>query len=286
MAQNPMIEQAKQGNVSAITALMNRLLKSQGMLANVEREGDRLEVLIESDLRSLDDEVRVPKRQVLVRMLKKWFRTLEVQTISKITISWQQAGFDAPAWTEEISLLDDDTDITDITDIPQNGGGAASQERPRIPPLPIFPPKSMRNDEQRDRSSEKISSTSETDLDEIFGEVSHPVSLPNIPTRQNFSSESEYKQPFPEAEPFFLADVPAIPDSSPTDEGISDFQSPKFTFNPRTLTTIFTTPSFAIQLIQYVLICGVIILTLRGIHGVFGGGKAPKAASIETHTIV
>jgi len=286
MAQNPMIEQAKQGNVSAITALMNRLLKSQGMLANVEREGDRLEVLIESDLRSLNDEVRVPKRQVLVRMLKKWFLTLEVQTISTITISWQQAGFDAPAWTEEISLLDDDTDITDITDIPQNGGGASSQERPKIPPLPIFPPKSMRHDEQRDRSSANLSSTSETDLDAIFGEESQPVSLPNIPQRQNFNSEAAYQQPMPESEPFFLADVPAIPDPMPTDAGISDFQSPKFTFDPRTLTTIFTTPSFTIQLIQYIVICGVIILTLRGIHGVFGGGKAPKAASIETHTIV
>lgn len=59
MTQNPLVEQAKQGNVNAIASLMNRLLKSQAMLANVEREGDRLEILIESDLRSLDDEVRI-----------------------------------------------------------------------------------------------------------------------------------------------------------------------------------------------------------------------------------
>ncbi|NUN63179.1 hypothetical protein HCU40_00090 [Pseudanabaena biceps] len=60
MPQNPLVEKAKQGNVNAIASLMNRLLKSQAMLANVEREGDRLEILIESDLRSLDDEVRIP----------------------------------------------------------------------------------------------------------------------------------------------------------------------------------------------------------------------------------
>ena len=53
MTTNPLVEQAKQGNVNAISSLMNRLLKSQAMLANVEREGDRLDILIESDLRSL-----------------------------------------------------------------------------------------------------------------------------------------------------------------------------------------------------------------------------------------
>lgn len=151
MAQNPMIEQARQGNVAAITDLMNRLLKSQGMLANVEREGDHLEVLIKSDksyLRSLDDELQVPNRQVLMRMLEKLFSTLEVQAISRITISWQQTGFDKPVWTEEISLLNNDTNINHMTDATQNGGIDSSQERLTIPPLPIFPPKSMRDDEQ------------------------------------------------------------------------------------------------------------------------------------------
>ena len=94
MAANPLVEKAKQGDVNAIASLMNRLLKSQGMLANVEGEGDCLEILIESDLRSMDDEVRIPKRQVLVGMLKKWFITLEVQNISSIKISWQQTGFE------------------------------------------------------------------------------------------------------------------------------------------------------------------------------------------------
>ena len=289
MAQNPMIEQARQGNVAAITDLMNRLLKSQGMLANVEREGDHLEVLIKSDksdLRSLDDELQVPNRQVLMRMLEKLFSTLEVQAISRITISWQQTGFDKPVWTEEISLLNNDTNINHMTDATQNGGIDSSQERLTIPPLPIFPPKSMRDDEQHHHSSTSLSSNSETELDAIFSGESQPVSLPNSHQVQNFSSEAEYKHPLPELEPFFLADVPGIPDIITPDAGVSDFQTHRFAFDPRTLKTIFTTPSFVVQLIQYLVICGIIILTLRGIHSVFGGGKAPKAISIETHTIV
>ncbi|MCA6543731.1 MAG: hypothetical protein IM576_10835, partial [Pseudanabaena sp. M074S1SP2A07QC] len=138
MTQNPLVEQAKQGNVNAIASLMNRLLKSQAMLANVEREGDRLEILIESDLRSLDDEVRIPNRQVLVGMLKKWFITLEVKNVSTISVSWQQTGCDEPAWTEEIYLVEQED-----LNINENGGITESRQRPKIPPLPVLSLKSM-----------------------------------------------------------------------------------------------------------------------------------------------
>jgi len=117
MSQNPLIEQAQQGDVNAITSLMNRLLKSQGLLANVERYGDRLDILIETDQRSLDDEIRIPKRPVLVEMIRKWFITIEVQTVSKIKVSLQKPGFDEPDWTEEIALIE-----CEDQNISQNGG--------------------------------------------------------------------------------------------------------------------------------------------------------------------
>ena len=280
MAQNPLVEQAKQGNVNAIASLMNRLLKSQGMLANVERDGDRLEILIESDLRSLDDEVRIPKRQVLVRMIKKWFVTLEVKTVSAIKISWQQTGSHEPAWTEEIYLIEPLIELgieplieLEEQDIRQNSGVEESQGRPKV--LPTLIPKSRAG--QSDLSSDRYDSdnnpaSSNPDLDEMFGETSHPNDLISDLETTRFQQDSEFIIP---------TDVPSVPES------ISDFQSePTVSSRGFSLQTFLQTPNFAIQFLQYCIVCAIIILTVRGIHAAFGSSKAPKAASIDTHQIV
>ncbi|PZO42211.1 MAG: hypothetical protein DCF19_08200 [Pseudanabaena frigida] len=277
MAQNPLIEQAKQGNVSAIASLMNRLLKSQGMLANVEREGDRLEILIESDLRSLDDEMRIPKRQVLVGMLKKWFVTLEVQTISSISISWQQTGSDEPAWTEEVFL----TEPEDL-DISQNGGISMEPQRPRIPPLPVLP-MLERNNLSGDRTNENNPENSSPDLDTMFGEANSPESLPNFIPTTNLDDTSVNSRSSKEAELLFLSDVPSIPDS----EDITNFQTETESLPSQPYWQILLkTPSLTMQFVHYCVLCVIIIAGLRGIHSVFGSSKAPKATSISIHNIL
>jgi hypothetical protein len=256
MTQNPLVEKAKQGHVNAIASLMNRLLKSQAMLANVERDGDRLEILIESDLRSLDDEVRIPNRQVLVGMIKKWFITLEVKTVSSITVSWQQTGFEEPAWTEEIYLVEQaDRNIS------ENGGITEPARSPRIPPLPVFPPKAML--ERNDRSDRDNNlSASSPDLDEMFGDTSFPEPLPNVNETNYLGSDLEN------------ADLSQD----------SDFQSE--TANNVSLQALLKTPIFALQIAQYVVVCVLIIASLRGIHSVFGTSKVPKAASISPQLVI
>ncbi len=259
MTQNPLVEQAKQGNVNAIASLMNRLLKSQAMLANVEREGDRLEILIESDLRSLDDEVRIPNRQVLVGMLKKWFVTLEVKNVSMISVSWQQTGFDEPAWTEEVYLVEQE----DIN-INENGGITEARQRPRIPPLPVLPLKSMHDRSDR-ANSENNPPASSPDLDEMFGDTSFPEPLPNIYATNDLDSDLENTH-------------------SSQDR---DFQSETTSSaNNIAWQGLLKTPIFTIQLAQYVVICVLIIAALRGIHAVFGSSKAPKAASISPQLVI
>ncbi len=99
-----LLELARQGNVQVLSALMNRLLKPQGMMADVSRQEARLEILIESDLLSPDDDPRVPNQEVLVAMVRKWFTKLGVRTISRVSVSWQQAGQEVPAWTQEFPL--------------------------------------------------------------------------------------------------------------------------------------------------------------------------------------
>ena len=282
MTQNPLVEQAKQGNVNAIASLMNRLLKSQAMLANVERDGDRLEILIESDLRSLDDEVRIPNRQVLVGMLKKWFVTLEVKTVSRISVSWQQTGFDEPAWTEEIYLVEQED-----RNISENGGITETQQSPRIPPLPVLPQKSMieRNVRSDHTNSENNPPASSTDLDEMFGDTSFPESLPNINSTNSLDPDLVKMRSAKEAELLFFSDVPLSPDSIES----SDFHSEATTPSANNISwqdLIIRTPVFAIQLAQYVVVCAIIIATLRGIHTVFGSSKAPKAVSVSPQLVI
>jgi hypothetical protein len=278
MTQNPLVEQAKQGNVNAIASLMNRLLKSQAMLANVERDGDLLEILIESDLRSQDDEVRIPNRQVLVGMLKKWFVTLEVKNVSVISVSWQQTGFDEPAWTEEIYLIEREDLNTN-----ENGGITEARQRPRIPPLPVLPLKSMHDRSDR-VNSENNPPASSPDLDEMFGDTSFPESLPDTNSTDYLNSSLAKKRAAKEAELLFFSDVPLSADSTESSDLHAETNTPSVT--NISWQALIRTPVFALQLAQYVVVCVIVIATLRGIHAVFGSSKAPKTASISTQLVI
>lgn len=290
MTQNLLVEQAKKGHINAIAALMNRLLKSQGMLANVERDGDCLDVLIESDLRSLDDEVRVPKRQILVGMLKKWFLTLEVQTVSRIKISWQQAGSEKPAWTEEVILVSPTPNapenvLEDNPDNLDNNPGASLNSPPS------------------DRSNKATTATvANPDLDEMFAEISV-----DVPESSNFQTESLLQLDIPligdtgDAENTSIenaiADITDITDiaedttqntsAEAISEVINDDQSQQISPTKSfAWQVLFQTPSFTIQVLQYIVACVLIIIALRGIHAAFGGGKAPKTATAIAEMIL
>lgn len=294
MTQNPLVEQAKEGNISAIASLMNRLLKSQGMLANVERSGDRLDILIESDLRSLDDEMRIPKRQVLVGMLKKWFITLEVQNVSTIVISWQQAGASEPAWTEEVVLVETEIQLNqESPQVSQNSGVMTASEPRKLPPLPVFPPKPMseRNLPTGDRPLSldvQLPSTQTTvspDLDEMFGDTDgfggfdnteiavNPLAPP--PDLNSISTSAIGESPS-----ILLSDIPAEPNLT------DSLSSTKTSVGNFSWQSLLTTPSVPFQFLQYLVVCAILVLGIRGIHAALGGGaKGAKPAAIAPELI-
>lgn len=299
MTQNPLVEQAKEGNISAIASLMNRLLKSQGMLANVERIGDRLDVLIESDLRSLDDEMRVPKRQVLVGMLKKWFITLDVQNVSTIVISWQQAGSVEPAWTEEVALVETENRLDqEPSEISQNSGVIPTTEPRKLPPLPVFPPKPMleRNSPTGDRplsldAQLPIAPKASPDLDEMFGDtdgfdgfdVSDNTAIAIEPLVQP-------PMPSPNLDPFptlndetnaLLSDMSVETELTAPDSAANLPSDRQFSWQ-----SLLSTPSVSFQFLQYLVVCAIIVVGLRGIHAALGGGtKAAKPAAIAPELV-
>ncbi|AFY69791.1 hypothetical protein Pse7367_1502 [Thalassoporum mexicanum PCC 7367] len=103
---NRLLEQARQGNVKVIAALMNRQLKSQGMMADIHRDAGCLDILIESDRPSLTADYKVPNQEALVTMIEKWLLALEVKSIAKARVSWQLSGQEKPAWRKEFWLAE------------------------------------------------------------------------------------------------------------------------------------------------------------------------------------
>lgn len=311
MTQNEIVEQAKQGNVKAIASLMNRLLKSQGMLATLERTGDRLDILIESDLRSPDDEIRIPKRPILVGMLRKWFLTLEIQNITTVAIAWQKTGFDEPVWTEEIRLGEANLEDEDIT-----AGTMRSPQKMPLPPLPNFSAKSNNQEAILPKTAApKINTTAaSSDLDEMFGNgfgvgvgddtgsaIASNFAGAN-PSDGDFSFDDitditlGETSPIPKSRPIaqgrstggdslLLSDTSPITNASLTDSQFPDSQAPdsqapdsspnfEVSLPPRNL---FTTANFQWQFLQYLVVCAVVIISLNLIHRVLGSIPTPKS---------
>ena len=282
MTQNEIVEQAKQGNVKAIAALMNRLLKSQGMLATLERTGDSLDILIESDLRSPDDEIRVPKRPILVGMLKKWFITLEIQGINIVTIAWQKTGLDEPVWTEEIRL--GESNLADSEDI--TAGTERSPQKMPLPPLPTLVTKAnnapIQNTVAAQNTIATSNATASPDLDEMFGgnfddDASDEIS-DDIGGDMNGAIASNFN-----SDVLLLSDVPPIPDANFTDVELTNSQSSNPQNSPSVNAidlpprNLLTTANFQWQFLQYLAVCAIIIFSLNLIHRVLGSSPNPNS---------
>jgi hypothetical protein len=96
MTKPNLLELAKQGNPRAIAALMNHSLKPKGIVATVESQGDRLQVLLEA--------AQTPNQQVLTSFVKNGLSQLNVSSIKSVHISGRQTGADRPAWTQAVDF--------------------------------------------------------------------------------------------------------------------------------------------------------------------------------------
>ena len=269
-------------------------------------------------------------------MIKKWFVTIEVQTVSSLKISWQQTGAEEPAWTEEIFLVEQeaqDTEETQINnvsdpnavgnaldDVLGNGGLSELKARLTIPPLPVLPRRAMPEQSSTqqsntqlpmheqfstelpipEQSSDRLNSdfsTTSPDLDAMFGEPNVSESLQSISVPEYLSSDLENPQSFQNPEVLFLADVsPAEMAATEIDKKIDEkideelnqeFNQEVSNSEPEEISPainplrkiLLETPSIPIQFAQYVVVCAVIILALRGIHAALGTTKIPKTTS-------
>ncbi|WP_392477672.1 hypothetical protein [Nostoc sp. C110] len=96
MTQPNILELAKQGDVDAITSLMNRHLHPKGITAKVAFQDAWLEVTLES--------AQVPNQQILVAFIRKGLTGLGAASIENVKIYGQQTGKKFPSWTKEFNL--------------------------------------------------------------------------------------------------------------------------------------------------------------------------------------
>ena len=123
-------ELAKQGDVKAIAALINRALQPQGITAKVKLEDNCLQVMLES--------TPVPDRQFCITLITKGMRRLGVASIESVRIFGRHKGEDFPAWTEELPLspLDSQSDLVASPAQPSlTSPQAATPFEPEISPL-------------------------------------------------------------------------------------------------------------------------------------------------------
>ncbi|MFB2837762.1 EcsC family protein [Floridanema evergladense] len=89
-------ELAKQGDVNALTKLINQWLNSQSITAKANLKNDYLQIKVES--------AQVPEQDSVVSVIREGLIGLSIQFCQKVKIFGQQTGDDFPDWQEEFEL--------------------------------------------------------------------------------------------------------------------------------------------------------------------------------------
>jgi len=94
MTNSNVIERARQADPEAIAALMNHSLQSKGITASVARDGDRLEVLLDSDSET--------NRSLLTTFVSNGLKNLNVSSIRTATVRGTKQG--SVVWEDTVSV--------------------------------------------------------------------------------------------------------------------------------------------------------------------------------------
>ncbi|WP_017651629.1 DUF4429 domain-containing protein [Fortiea contorta] len=94
---NP-IELAKQGNVQAITFLINRSLQSKGITAQTVLKDDCLQIMLEA--------VQIPDQKTLASFINTGVTALKIVSIKKLMVYGRQVGEEIPAWKQEFEIYE------------------------------------------------------------------------------------------------------------------------------------------------------------------------------------
>lgn len=142
MSAQEILTLAQQGNPIAIATLLNYLTQRQGMKVRVQRQGDRLHVLLEAG--------SVPNPHEMMAMVQDSINELHVQGITSITVYGRQRGNRLPAW-QQTTYLKTEAELSDRAVQPftfapagftsaDEGTDANQASADFLDPLPLDPP--------------------------------------------------------------------------------------------------------------------------------------------------
>ncbi len=89
-------EKVRQGDVNAITTLLNRTLEHRGITAKANLQNDCLKLILES--------AQVPDEKVSITLIRRELIGLRVEYIKTVNVYGREIGEDFPAWTQEFEL--------------------------------------------------------------------------------------------------------------------------------------------------------------------------------------
>ena len=91
------VELAKQGDLGAIATLINRALSDRGITAEVSRKDNCLRIILDSD--------EEPNKAILVDVIERGIKNLQIHGISSLQISGRQRGNDSHLWSQMVIFI-------------------------------------------------------------------------------------------------------------------------------------------------------------------------------------
>jgi hypothetical protein len=112
------LELAKQGDTAALSALMNRHLKAQGVTAQIDQNANGLKIRLEG----LD----VPDQRRMSAMLTQGIQKIGLE--ANVQIVGGQMGAPAPAWSASYAISENGITAIELPDVAQAASGTLSPE--------------------------------------------------------------------------------------------------------------------------------------------------------------
>ena len=98
MARPNLVQLAKQGDIDAVSTLINRSLQKKSITAKVSRSNDCLRIMLISE--------QLPEQAELVKFICSGLRKLSVPEINKVKIFGSRKGDVVPEWSQAVDLVD------------------------------------------------------------------------------------------------------------------------------------------------------------------------------------
>lgn len=109
MAEQNLLELAKEGNPKAIAVMLNSSLKAKNINAQVSRQDDCLQILVES--------AKIPDQKAIVSFIQRGLTNLGLTSITTVKVYSRRTGQKSPAWSQKFELASPVDPISDTEKI-------------------------------------------------------------------------------------------------------------------------------------------------------------------------